>query len=166
MEATQWGSDHEMQELARGVLRRQAWAGRLLTLGILLAVATGALIWFFETNQARDAGLRWAFENEQWELAARVGTGTYGGYTWRQWATLGGASAAVLRALWLVLSWRAETRMHVTPGLRARVKQEREAAGWGFGTVLAAMLIIPMIIVFFGIIVAAAAGAGGESEDD
>lgn len=165
MEATEWRSDHEMQELARGVMRRQAWAGRSLTLAIFLGLASGALVWFFETNGARDALLRWAYQHERWDLAVRVATGTYAGYTWRQWATWGGAGAGFLWAVWLLLSWRAETRMHVTPGLRARVKEEREAAGWGFGTVLGAILIIPLIILFFGVIVAAAAAFANDERD-
>jgi hypothetical protein len=158
-------SEFCLGQRARSIIRRRAWAGRFLTLAVLLSIATTLLVLFYETDQVRMDVMRWAWDEGYYAFFQHVAEGSWGGRTWQEWCAIGYTGAAGLGVLWLLFAASAVGSIRAVPGMR-RIVQEHEANSWGIAKIIGVIAIIPIVIALFAIFAAAAGAASGSHDDD
>ncbi len=117
--------DPRFADLVDWAIARQGRAGLFLFLALVLGIATGLFIAFFQIKAWQDALLLWAWEHHHAGIVVAVADGSWH-LTWKQWAAIGSACTALLLIGWFTLQHGVALRMQQVPGLRSAVRAERE----------------------------------------
>lgn len=135
----------------RAVLRIQGWASTALWLAVLLGVATGLFITFFQYDSWRTEAFEWALEEDQHEIAAHILTGKWMNLQWQEWAAIGAVGTGTLLLLGIGGYRRCGTMMREIPGLASAVREERKRRNeekWALVGCLLILLFLPFVIAY------------------
>ncbi len=138
-----------LESAARRVVTVQGWASLCLLLAVPLLIASSIFITFFAHDEWRQAGIAWAVEEGQLELARAISEGSFGGKEWSFWAAAGLGVAGVLLYLWWVLRSWAVNRIKSMPGLAGAVRDERDRRNqekWKAVGLALVIFLIPLLI--------------------
>ena len=134
-----------VEEMARSVIRRQGWGGRLLFFAASLGTATGLFIALFKNDSWQEALLHWSWEHQYAGIIVHVTAGSYAGLTWQEWSAVGAAATALLLAAWLLLRGSIAAKMTAVPGLRQAVRAERQRQREDAFALLGCLLLLLLI---------------------